>query len=222
MAALRGAFVAGAWLALAAGAPAQTMGPNGLPILAPNVVALNDINQALREGDKETALLLAEEARAEFPRDIQLRFVRAVVLDDFGRTAEAVTEFESINSDFPELPEPYNNLAVIFANEGKYAQAERLLQQALTARPGYVTARENLGDLYVAMAVDAYQRAGKLDPTSTALVRKLSLARELNVEVRKARNLPVMSLPLTGPGAVNPQSQTPTAAPAGAPRSPTP
>jgi tetratricopeptide (TPR) repeat protein len=243
-AALRGALLAGALLALAPGARAQIMGPNGLPILAPNVKALNEINLALREGDKDKALKLADDAREQFPRDAQLRFVHAVVLGDLDRTAEATAEFESMNSDFPELPEPYNNLAVIHANKGDYAMAQRLLQQALTARPAYATARENLGDLYVAMAVEAYEQAGKLDPASPVLKRKLALARDLNLQMRKARDQPIASpapaVPAAGDGkaagnaagapatpaatpSMTPAATTPAAtAPASAPRSATP
>lgn len=159
-----------------------------VPVVPPNVAALNAINLALRQGDKPAALKLAEEATQKFPHDAQLRFVRAVVLSDVDRPDEASAAFEAMNSEFPELPEPYNNLAVIRASQGKYAESERLLKQALLVRTNYATARENLGDLYVAMAIASYEEAGRLDAGNAALKKKLTLAREVSDKLRAARS----------------------------------
>ncbi len=175
------------FVAPVAQAPAQTSSVNSTPVVPPNVQALEAINLSLRTGDKPAALKLAEEAVLKFPRDAQLRFVHAVVLGDLGRTGEATAAFEAMCSEFPELPEPYNNLAAIRANEGKYAEAVGLLQQAITAQPGYITARENLGDMYIAMAMSTYEKAGKLDPANAILKKKLALAREVSGKLRSAR-----------------------------------
>jgi Flp pilus assembly protein TadD len=156
-------------------------------VIAPNVAALNAINLTLRQGDKPGALKLAEDGVHQFPHDAQLRFVRAVVLSDLNRIDDATSAFEALCSEFPELPEPYNNLAVIRANQGKYAEAEQLLQQALQIRNTYVTARENLGDLYVAMAIGAYDQASKFDAANAVLKKKLTLAREMSDKLRGAR-----------------------------------
>jgi Flp pilus assembly protein TadD len=157
-------------------------------VIPPNVAALNAINVALRRGEKAEALRLAEDGVHQFPHDAQLRFVRAVLLGDLNRVDEATAVFESMCSEFPELPEPYNNLAVIRANQGKYAEAEHLLQQSLAAQPNYVTARENLGDLNVAMAIDNYVQAGKLDPANIILKKKLALAREMSDKLHAVRS----------------------------------
>jgi tetratricopeptide (TPR) repeat protein len=110
-----------------------------------------------------------------------------VILADQGKPAEAIAVFESLMRDFPELPEPYNNLAVLLAAQGRYEQARTLLQQAIDAQPNYVTAYENLGDLHIALAADAYQRGAKLAPNDASLARKLALAREIGTRLRAAR-----------------------------------
>jgi len=145
------------------------------------------ISIALRKGDKTGALKIADEFLATHPRDAQVRFLRAVVLGDLNRQDDAATALESLTEDFPELAEPYNNLAVIRANQGQFALAERYLQLALAAEPNYITAQENLGDLYIAMAAASYEKAARLAPENGALKTKLSLTRELGNKLRAAR-----------------------------------
>ena len=141
----------------------------------------------MRKADKTGALKIADEFLATHPRDAQVRFLRAVVLGDLNRQDEAAAALESLTQDFPELPEPYNNLAVIRANQGQLASAEHYLQLAIAARPNYVTAHENLGDLYISMAVASYEKATRLAPGNAALVSKLNLTRELSGKLRTSR-----------------------------------
>ncbi len=145
------------------------------------------INTALRKGDKAGALKIADEFLVAHPRDAQVRFLRAVVLGDLNRQEDAASALESLTEDFPELPEPYNNLAVIRANQGKFAVAEHYLQLAIAARPNYVTAQENLGDLYISMAAASYEKAVHLAPDNGTLKTKLNLTRELTGKLRTAR-----------------------------------
>jgi tetratricopeptide (TPR) repeat protein len=146
-----------------------------------------EITRLVREKDLAGALKRADAFLAKNPRDLQVRFLRGVILTDLKNTAEAVAAFESLTQDFPELPEPYNNLAVLHANQGQLELARSLLQQALTAQPNYVTAYENLGDVYVSLAADSYQRAIKLDPNNKAAQSKLTLAREISAKLRAVR-----------------------------------
>ena len=99
------------------------------------------------------------------------------------RTDEAVAAFRSLTEDFPELPEPYNNLAVIYAERGQYGQARDALETAVRNNPRYATAQENLGDVYIQLAREAYSRAQRNTPggapAAAQLGRKLSLVREL-------------------------------------------
>jgi tetratricopeptide (TPR) repeat protein len=132
----------------------------------------------------EPALQRADAFLARSPRDAQVRFQRGVILGEMARPQDAIAAFEALSQDFPELPEPYNNLGVLYAAQGKYEAARQQLQKAIDAAPGYVTAYENLGDLHIAMAIASYQQATKLDPKNRTAPAKLALARELSARVR--------------------------------------
>jgi len=81
------------------------------------------------------------------------------ILAGQGQLAPAIEELQSLIQDYPELPEPYNNLGVILAARGQYEAAVSALTSAIQARPNYKIALQNLGDLYSAMAQQAYAQA---------------------------------------------------------------
>ncbi len=153
----------------------------------PTATAMKAIAAALRKGDRTGALKLADAFLATHHRNLSVRFQRAVILEDLNRLPEAAAGFESLIQDFPELPEPYNDLAVIHAVQGHLELAEQDLRRSIGAQPNYVTARENLGDLYIAMAVASYASGVKLAPADAALRKKLAMARSLSTELTKAR-----------------------------------
>lgn len=168
-------------LTAAGGVSAQTTPSADLPLVQKDErpAPVEEVRRLAREGQTTKALARADEALAANPRDAQLRFVRAVLLADLKRTAESKAAFEQMIEDFPELPEPYNNLAAIVAAEGRLARAEQLLKSALDANPTFATAHENLGDLYLRMAADSYAQAAKLAPANRGVAAKLAQVREL-------------------------------------------
>jgi Flp pilus assembly protein TadD len=171
-------------LALAGAASAQSA---TLPPVVPATTETQDIEKLVRERQYDDALKRLDALLAKAPRNAQARFLRGVVLADTGKTAEAVAAFEAMTQEFPELPEPYNNLAVIHAAAGRYDPARALLLRAIDVAPNYVTAQENLGDLHLAMAADVYAKALKLDPNNAALKAKLQLARDTSAKLRAGR-----------------------------------
>lgn len=178
MPSLRSTAVLVAALLLAGAAFAQTPAP---PTPA------TEIGTLMKAGRLAEALARAEARLKDNPRDAQVRFLRGVILTEQGKTVEASAVFEALTQEFPELPEPYNNLAVLQAAQGRYESARALLQQALAAQPNYLTAYENLGDLYLSLAEQAYGQALGLDPTHRSAQAKLSLTRELAGRIRAVR-----------------------------------
>jgi Flp pilus assembly protein TadD len=81
------------------------------------------------------------------------------ILAGQGEVAKARQELQALIQEFPELPEPYNNLGVLLAAQGNYDEALSALTSAIQARPHYKIALQNLGDLYTAMAQRAYTQA---------------------------------------------------------------
>ena len=137
--------------------------------------AVDDAQALLKQGQAGQALARVEAHLKDNPKDARGRFVRGVILAEQNKTDEAIAAFRALNEDMPELPEPYNNLAVLYAKQGRYEDARRVLETAVVANPDYALAHENLGDLYAQMAAQSYTRAGKLDPKTTSAREKLKL-----------------------------------------------
>ena len=139
-----------------------------------------DIEKLYRAGQIEQALQRADAAIAAQPRAAQMRFLKGVMLTELKREAEAKQIFIALTEDFPELPDPYNNLAVLDAAGGQLQSALNALQTALRNDPTHRAARENLGDVYLALAAQAWTAAQATSKGDDAeLRRKLRLAREI-------------------------------------------
>jgi ketosteroid isomerase-like protein len=136
-----------------------------------------------------------------------MRFLKGVVQTESGRTAEAIATFVNLTESYPELPEPYNNLAVLYAAQSQFDKARAALEMAIRTNPSYATAHENLGDVYAKLASQAYSKALQLDATNTAVQPKLALIRELFLPAGKAANK-AASVAASGPAPL------PSAAPA--------
>ncbi|CAN5167024.1 hypothetical protein BH10PSE17_BH10PSE17_04850 [soil metagenome] len=140
---------------------------------------VQDIDRLLNAQKYDEALVKIDAGLVARPRDPQLRFLRGVTLQDQKKLVDATAVFVSLTQDYPELPEPYNNLAVIYAANSEYEKARVSLETAIRLSPTYSVAYENLGDVYVRLAEGAYTRVGTLDPANAFAQRKLRLAREL-------------------------------------------
>jgi len=146
------------------------------PVLASEV---QEINQQFRKGDLSGALERADRFLAKNPKDAQARFLKGLILADQGKTNDAIDVFSGLTEDYPELPEPYNNLAVLYASQGKYEAAKNALEMAIRTHPSYATAHENLGDIYAKMASIAYDKALALDSKNATAQTKLALIQEM-------------------------------------------
>jgi Flp pilus assembly protein TadD len=113
------------------------------------------------------------------PREPRARFIKGVVETEQGRTDAAMAVFRALIEDYPELPEPYNNLAVLLAQRGEYESARLALEIAVRAAPDWSVAHENLGDLYARLAAAEYARAAKSDRDNKTAPAKLVLVRDL-------------------------------------------
>ena len=140
---------------------------------------LQDANKLFKQGLHAQALEKVNAFLVTKPKDAQARFLKGLILAEQGNTADAITVFTRLTEDYPELPEPYNNVAVLYAGQGEYEKAKNALEMAIRTNPTYATAHENLGDIYTRMAGQAYDRALQLDGTSSGARSKLALVRQL-------------------------------------------
>lgn len=95
------------------------------------------------------------------PNNVNLKFLKTVALERDGRMTEAVEALEQLIRQYPEIPEPYNNLARIYTEQGRLADAEELLKSAIGLRQNYAVAHENLARLYLIKARNALNEAQK-------------------------------------------------------------
>jgi tetratricopeptide (TPR) repeat protein len=174
-----------------------TLAPLRTPGLTPE---LADAARLISEGQYVSALARIDAVLATDAKNPQARFLKGVVHADRAETDAAIATFEALNQDYPELPEPYNNLAVIWARQGEYDKARKALELALLTRPDYAIAHENLGDIYARLAGAEYDRAIALDRTNKSAQGKLVLVREL-FAVAPSTSAPKPALPQPAPAA---------------------
>jgi len=140
---------------------------------------LQEANQLFKQKQLDRALDRVNAYLKTQPKDARGRFLKGMILADQNKPNDAITVFTDLTQDFPELPEPYNNLAVLYASQGQYDKARSALEMAIRAHPNYATAHENLGDIYAKMAGQAYERALQLDRGNAAAQTKLNLIQKL-------------------------------------------
>ena len=140
---------------------------------------LQDINRMMRQGQLPQSLERVEKYLSGKPRDAQGRFLKGLILTELNRPADAIQVFSKLSEDYPELPEPYNNLAVLYASQGQYEKARTSLESSIRTHPSYATAHENLGDIYAKLASQAYDKALQLDSSNTGAKTKLAMIGEL-------------------------------------------
>jgi tetratricopeptide (TPR) repeat protein len=190
------------WLALAA----------ALSVSVAHADDYTDVNDLVRSGKLTEAMAKADQYLAGKPRDPQMRFIKGVIQTEAGKPADAISTFTKITQDYPELPEPYNNLAVLYAGQNQFDKARAALEMAIRTNPSYATAHENLGDVYAKLASQAYSKALQLDGGNAGVQPKLALIRTLFSADTKGQK----------PGASNTSSGPVTTAPAPAAASPAP
>jgi tetratricopeptide (TPR) repeat protein len=158
-----------------------------------------DVNKHVKAGQYADALAKADSFLAQRPRDAQMRFLKGIILTEQNKPNDAIAIFTKLTEDFPDLPEPYNNLAVLFAAGGQYDKARAALEMAIRTNPTYATAHENLGDVYAKLASQAYDKALQLDSGNSGAKSKLTMVRTLIGNTN---------------GGTNPKSSSTTVAPA--------
>lgn len=140
---------------------------------------IQDANKLFKQGQQGQALDKVNSYLVGKPKDAQARFLKGLILTEQGKANDAIKIFSALTEDYPELPEPYNNLAVLYASQGQYDKAKLALEMAIRTHPSYATAHENLGDIYAKMASQAYDRALQLDRSNTTTKTKLAMIQDL-------------------------------------------
>jgi tetratricopeptide (TPR) repeat protein len=174
---------------------------------------IEDATRLFKQGQRSEALAKVNDYLANKPKDAQARFLKGLILTEQGKTPDAIKIFSALTDDYPDLPEPYNNLAVLYAGQGQYDKAKLLLERAISTHPSYATAHENLGDIYAKMASQAYDRALQLDHGNTATQTKLAMIQNLFAGGTRNKETPARNTTVTNKVEVSVPSKVDEAAP---------
>ncbi|KQV83502.1 hypothetical protein ASD15_31070 [Massilia sp. Root351] len=175
---------------------------------------LAEVSKLMRAGKAGEALARTDAYLARNPADPQMRFMKGVLLTEQNKSEAAIAIFTKLTEDYKDLPEPYNNLAVLYAASGQYDKARVTLEKAIRTNPSYMTAYENLGDVYGRLASQAYDKALALGTTTPPATSKLTLLRTFSSSTgSKAAPAPVAPAAII-PAAPAAPAATASAAPA--------
>lgn len=174
---------------------------------------LPDVQRLIKQAQYPQALEKVDAYLASRPKDAQGRFLKGLIYTEMNRTGEAIAVFTKLAEDYPELPEPYNNLAVLHAQQKQYDKARAALEMAIRTHPSYAIAYENLGDIYAKLASQAYDKALQLDSANSATQNKLALIRDLITTTGRGNVKPnpvAASTPAAAPSTVAPAAKPAT------------
>ena len=140
---------------------------------------INEIKLLLKNGKYKIAENIINGAIEENLNNPEILFYKGIIETNLGKTNQAIDTFRGLTERFPELPEPFNNLAVLYAEKGQFRLAKEILEQAIKTNPSYLTAHINLGDIFTKMASEAYNKALEIDKSNNIAITKLSMITQL-------------------------------------------
>ncbi|MDC6484333.1 tetratricopeptide repeat protein [Methylophilaceae bacterium] len=140
---------------------------------------IEEIKLLLKNGKYSNAETLINNLIENDFNNPELLFYKGIIETNVGKNNQAIDTFRSLTERFPELPEPFNNLAVLYAEKGQFRLAKEILEQAIKTNPSYLTAHINLGDIYTKMASEAYNKALEIDKSNNIAITKLSMITQL-------------------------------------------
>jgi tetratricopeptide (TPR) repeat protein len=148
-------------------------------VMAGSAEDLKDAAKLYQQNKFDAAMTKVNGVLTQTPKDAQGRFLKGLIFTEQKKIPDAIQMFTGLTEDYPELPEPYNNLAVLYAGQGNYDKAKAALELAIHTHPTYGTAYENLGDIYAQLARRSYDKALQLDKSNATAQSKLAMVKDL-------------------------------------------
>jgi len=140
---------------------------------------IEEIKILLKNGKYINAEILINKTIEDNLNNPELLFYKGIIETNLSKKNQAIDTFRNLTERFPELPEPFNNLAVLYAEKGQFRLAKEILEQAIKTNPSYLTAHINLGDIFTKMASEAYNKALEIDKSNNIAITKLSMITQL-------------------------------------------
>jgi len=130
--------------------------------------SLDSVAQSLASGDVRVATSQLEGLSSEERTSIRGRLLEASLLAASGKLNEAERSYRALIADAPQQPEPYNNLAVLYAEQGQLDKALELLEKAINTNASYATVRDNLSRIYLEKSLSSYAKALRIEQREKA------------------------------------------------------
>ena len=136
-----------------------------LLLIAGHVAAgsLNTVSIQIQNGEHGQALTTVDLLLSKTPADPQALFLKARALEAGTQELQAIEVYKKLIQTYPNMPEPYNNLGILYAKQGKLDAAKLVLEQGLNSHQSYSTIYNNLSNIYLEMARDSYIKALQLE-----------------------------------------------------------
>ena len=152
----------------------------GACALAPSVQAANLDSVSVRaepsHKDVRHAEADKENRQAPVPENgAQPKFAQCVVQAQQAAPKKAIACFQQLVQEYPELPEAYNNIGVLYAGMGMHVEARKWFERGLTQQQAYATLHQNLLNLQSEINRNAYAAALQLDISKSNVQPKLGL-----------------------------------------------
>jgi tetratricopeptide (TPR) repeat protein len=185
-----------------------------LPGVMPGAAASPQLQLLIEQSQFADAARSGEKMLLQNPQDTQARFLTAYAYQMSGKPDQAILLYEAVIRDNPTLPEPRNNLAMIYLDRGDYDRASQLLVEAINTQSSYATAYANLSLVYKGIASDAYRRAvsESSEPENFSHEIKLTAITSLEPVAGGSLTVPQVAMqakPAPEPGAAEPAAREP-------------
>ena len=151
------------------------------------VASVPQMQQLITQKRFVDAASTGEQLLEQNPSHSQTRFLTAYAYQMSAQTEQAIRLYQGLIEDNPQLPEPRNNLAMIYLAQGDYDRASQLLVEALNTHSSYAIAYDNLSQVYKGIASEAYRRAVSESSEPSRYTHKIELTAITELETAPAQ-----------------------------------
>jgi tetratricopeptide (TPR) repeat protein len=162
------------------------------PLLA--ATGVQDIQLLLDKKLYVQAARSGEQLLQKHSGDPDIEFLTAYAYQMSQQSGKAARYYQELIREYPELPEPRNNLAMIYLSDGDYDRASELLVNAINTHRSYATAYENLSNIYTGIASEAYRRAVSESKESDTYANNIELTALTRLSSLNTGNIPESGL----------------------------
>ena len=147
------------------------------------------------EGKYTDALATIETLPSKDKNRLDIRFHRATSLAGIGKNRESIAMFEKLIEEAPQHPEFYNNLAMVFVEEGMLLKAQQTLELGLRSSESYAMLYNNLTVVFETMARRSYAKALRVEREQSPVLSPILSLNSLGLSTEPVVSVAVSTVP---------------------------